>query len=64
MFWWDFLIGDTPEIFIGIVVVLGIVALLGKGSSVQPFALAVLVIATVFVSVWVEFSRKVKASKK
>ena len=27
-FWWDFLIGDTPELFAGVVVVLGILALL------------------------------------
>ena len=25
-FWWDFLVGDTPELFVGVVAVLGVVA--------------------------------------
>ena len=27
-FWWEFLIGDTPELFVGAVAVIGVVALL------------------------------------
>jgi hypothetical protein len=27
-FWWDFLVGDTPELFVGALVALGAVALL------------------------------------
>jgi len=27
-FWWEFLIGDTPELFVGVVVVIGVLALL------------------------------------
>ena len=27
-FWWEFLIGDTPELFVGAVAVIGFVALL------------------------------------
>jgi hypothetical protein len=26
-FWWDFLVGDTPELFVGVLVVLGAAAL-------------------------------------
>ena len=26
-FWWDFLVGDTPELFVGTVLVLGIAAM-------------------------------------
>ncbi len=26
-FWWEFLIGDTPELFVGVVAVIGVVAL-------------------------------------
>ena len=26
-FWWDFLVGDTPELFVGTLLLLGIVAL-------------------------------------
>ncbi len=27
-FWWDFLVGDTPELFVGMLVVVGVVVLL------------------------------------
>ena len=27
-FWWEFLIGDTPELFVGVLVVLGVLALM------------------------------------
>ena len=26
-FWWEFLVGDTPELFVGVLIVLGVVAL-------------------------------------
>jgi hypothetical protein len=26
-FWWDFLVGDTPELFVGVLVILGAAAL-------------------------------------
>ena len=29
-FWWDFLVGDTPEIFAGSFVVIGVAALVSK----------------------------------
>ena len=29
-FWWDFLVGDTPELFVAVVVIVGITALLAK----------------------------------
>ncbi len=27
-FWWEFLIGDTPELFLGVVAVIGVLAVL------------------------------------
>ena len=27
-FWWDFLVGDTPELFVGVCLVVGLVAFL------------------------------------
>jgi hypothetical protein len=32
-FWWDFLVGDTPELTVAVIVILGIVALLAKEAS-------------------------------
>jgi hypothetical protein len=39
-FWWDFLVGDTPELLIGVLIALGIVALLVKGASLNAVAVA------------------------
>ncbi len=39
-FWWDFLVGDTPELLIGVLVILGVVALLVKGASLNAVAVA------------------------
>jgi hypothetical protein len=47
-FWWDFLVSDTPELLIGVIVVIGIVALISKGASLNAlavFAFPVLVVA-------------------
>jgi hypothetical protein len=32
-FWWDFLVGDTPELFVAMLVILGITVLLAKAVS-------------------------------
>ena len=47
MFWWDFLIGDTPELFVGALVVLGAVALLS--ISVGANAAAVVLAPTLVI---------------
>lgn len=41
-FWWDFLVGDTPELLIGGVVVLCVVALLVRALSARPVAVGTL----------------------
>jgi hypothetical protein len=37
-FWWEFLIGDTPELFVGAVAVVGIVALLCLAPGLHTVA--------------------------
>ena len=39
-FWWDFLVGDTPELLIGALVAIGVVALLVKGFSLNAVSVA------------------------
>lgn len=39
-FWWDFLVGDTPELLIGVLVALGVVAILVKAFSLNAAAIA------------------------
>ncbi|HXR22933.1 MAG TPA: hypothetical protein VN786_10285 [Acidimicrobiales bacterium] len=46
-FWWDFLVGDTPELLIGVLVAIGLVAVLVKGSSLNAAAVAVFPAAVV-----------------
>jgi hypothetical protein len=53
-FWWDFLVGDTPELFVAAVVILGITAALAKTVSTTAawVIMPVLVMATLAMSVW------------
>ena len=37
-FWWEFLIGDTPELFVGVVAVIGVVALLCLRPGLRTLA--------------------------
>lgn len=39
-FWWDFLVGDTPELLVGVLVAVGLVALLVKVASFNAAAVA------------------------
>jgi hypothetical protein len=63
-FWWEFLIGDTPELFVGAVTVLGVVALVCLGHSARTWAavlLPVLVAGLLGGSVW-KAKRKIRRS--
>lgn len=54
-FWWDFLIGDTPELLVGVLVIVAVVVLLVKGESlgtVTMFAFPALVVLLLVVSVY------------
>jgi hypothetical protein len=42
MFWWDFLVGDTPEITVIVLLVLGVVALVSDVAHVNTLACIVL----------------------
>jgi hypothetical protein len=54
MFWWDFLVGDTPELFVAAVVTLGVIALVsvaGHANAAAVILLPVLAITSLTVSV-------------
>ena len=54
-FWWEFLIGDTPELFVGAVAVIGLVALVCLDHALRTAAavlLPVLVAGLLAGSVW------------
>jgi hypothetical protein len=37
-FWWDFLVGDTPELLVGVLVAIALVAVLAKAASLNALA--------------------------
>ncbi len=45
-FWWDFLVGDTPELFVGMLIVLAVAAALG-GAGVAAWVVVPLVVIAV-----------------
>jgi hypothetical protein len=54
-FWWDFLVGDTPELFVAVVVTIGLVAVLslaGHFTVAAAIVLPALVVAALVLSVW------------
>ena len=54
-FWWDFLIGDTPELVVGVVVMLGVLALVCLRPGLRTAAAVaapVLVAGVLTASVW------------
>jgi hypothetical protein len=54
IFWWDFLVGDTPELFVAALVIIAVVALLRivlQRNALAAIALPVLSIVALGVSV-------------
>lgn len=51
-FWWEFLVGDTPELFVGMLAVLALAALLaGTGAAAWVLVpLAVVAVLTISVA--------------
>jgi hypothetical protein len=41
-FWWDFLVGDTPELFVAALVMIGVTALLSESGHFNVAAVVVL----------------------
>ncbi len=59
-FWWDFLIGDTPELFVGVIAVIAVIAVMCLHPGLRTVAaiLAPLLIAVLLTaSVWRAASR-------
>jgi hypothetical protein len=54
-FWWDFLVGDTPELFVGVLVVIGLVALVCRNPALRTLGAVLVpvgVVTLLSVSVW------------
>jgi hypothetical protein len=46
-FWWDFLVGDTPELFVATLVLVGIALGFGHSAALRPASVPVLLVAVV-----------------
>ena len=53
-FWWDFLVGDTPELFVATLLILGVTAVLAKTVSTTAawITMPILVTGALAASVW------------
>jgi len=54
-FWWDFLVGDTPELFVAVVLTIAAVALLslaGHFNAAAGVVLPAMVVAALCLSLW------------
>jgi hypothetical protein len=52
-FWWDFLVGDTPELFVATVLILGVTVVLAKlvSTTAAWVVMPVLVVSALVTSV-------------
>jgi hypothetical protein len=51
-FWWDFLVGDTPELFVAVLVIIGAVALLSEAGHLNVATIIVLPLAVLVAMAW------------
>jgi hypothetical protein len=62
MFWWDFLVGDTPELFIAALLIIGVIASL-RGAGYNAIAVVALPVLAVL-SLGISVRRAINSSKK
>ncbi len=58
-FWWDFLIGDTPELFLATLVVIALAELLHRRGAVGVVVVIAAAIGFLVASVWRGSSHKI-----
>jgi hypothetical protein len=63
MFWWDFLVGDTPELFVAALVIIGVVAVLSEAWHANTAAVIVLPVLAV-VALTISVKRASDAAKR
>jgi hypothetical protein len=62
-FWWDFLVGDTPELFIAALVIIGVTALLSETGHFNAAAIVVLPVLAVL-ALAASLLRAVRSSRR
>jgi hypothetical protein len=51
-FWWDFLVGDTPELFLGVLVVVAVALVLRHDRAASVAAVPLLAVALLALSTY------------
>jgi hypothetical protein len=51
-FWWDFLVGDTPELFVAVVAIVGAIAILSEVGHFNVASIIVLPLAVLLALRW------------
>lgn len=51
-FWWDFLVGDTPELFLAVLAVIGIALALHRNTAAGAVLVIAAVVAFLALSTW------------
>jgi hypothetical protein len=49
-FWWDFLVGDTPELFVGMLIIVGVAFLVHNNKAVAVVVVPVVAIIVLLTS--------------
>ena len=62
-FWWDFLVGDTPELFVATLVIIATIALLSEAGHFNAAAVVALPLLAV-VALAVSVRRAVRAARR
>lgn len=59
MFWWNFLVGDTPELFVAVITILAVLTVFkSTHAHALMIVLPVLVLGALSVSVWREVRKR------
>jgi hypothetical protein len=61
-FWWDFLVGDTPELFVAVVVIVGVTAILSEVGHLNVASIIVLPLAVLMALRW-SLGRAIRQSR-
>ena len=62
-FWWDFLVGDTPELFVATLLIIATIALLSEAGHFNAAAVVALPLLAV-VALAVSVRRAVRAARR
>ena len=52
LFWKDFLVGDSPELALGVIIILGVAYLLHNSGAMDVITITIFVLILMIITVW------------